>query len=36
MDFKSAEVYVNISALFAFPPVMIIGKNGIGKSKMVE
>jgi hypothetical protein len=36
LDFKNAEVLLNCSLLFGEPSIMIIGKNGIGKTKMIE
>ncbi|MGI0059562.1 MAG: hypothetical protein ACREBJ_07315 [Nitrosotalea sp.] len=36
MDFKSAETYLNCSFLFHKVPMIILGENGIGKTKLIE
>ncbi|MEM3264781.1 MAG: hypothetical protein QXH07_02390 [Thermoplasmata archaeon] len=36
MDFKDAEIFLNVSLLYSGPPVLIVGKNGIGKTAMIN
>ena len=36
MNFKDAEILINISIINNGPPLMIVGNNGIGKTAMVE
>lgn len=36
LDFKQAELFLNHSLLYGNPSLLVIGKNGIGKSAMVE
>lgn len=36
MNFKNAEIILNCSLLFGKPSVLIIGRNGIGKTEMLR
>ncbi len=36
MDFKNAEIAINVSLLFNGPPLFIFGANSIGKSEMLK
>ena len=36
MNFKDAEIIINASIANTMPPLMIVGKNGIGKTTMLK
>jgi hypothetical protein len=36
MNFKDAEILINLSILHNGPPLLIVGNNGIGKTAMIE